>query len=64
MGIVQFASRLVLGIDVLFLLLLGFSFLYIEPGSGPYVAAILTVAPTVLTFVMSVAVLYTGWDPF
>lgn len=64
MGLLQFASRVVLGIDVLFLLLLGFSFLYIEPGSGPYVVAILTLVPVVFTFVMSVAVLYTGWDPF
>lgn len=64
MGLVQYASRIVLGIDVLFLLLLGFSFLYIEPGSGSYVVALLTLVPTVLTFVMSVALLYTGWDPF
>ncbi|AHG01641.1 hypothetical protein HALLA_04370 (plasmid) [Halostagnicola larsenii XH-48] len=60
----QSASRVILGIDVLFLLLLGFSFLYIEPGSGPFVVASLTLVPTVLTLVMSVAVLYTGWDPF
>lgn len=64
MGILQFASRVVLGIDMLFLLLLGFSFLYIEPGSEPYVVAILTLVPTVFTLVMSVVVLYTGWDPF
>lgn len=64
MGMLQSVSRLVLGIDVLFLLLLGFSFLYIEPGSGSYVVASLTLVPTVLTFVLCVAVLYTGWDPF
>lgn len=64
MGMLQSASRLVLRIDALFLLLLGFSFLYIEPGSGAYVVASLTLIPTVLTLVMSLAVLYTGWDPF
>lgn len=64
MGLAQYISRLVLGIDMAFLLLLGFSFLYIEPGSGPYVVALLTLVPIVLTLVMSVVVLYTGWEPF
>ncbi|UPM44304.1 hypothetical protein [Halocatena salina] len=63
MGLAQSISRVVLGIDVLFLLLLGFSFLYVEPGTGSYVVALLTLLPTVLTLMMSVTVLYTGWDP-
>lgn len=64
MGILTSAARMIIGIDILFLLLLGFSFLYLEPGTGSYVAAQVTLVPTVLTFVAAVAVLYTGWDPF
>lgn len=64
MGLLQAASRTILGIDILFLLLLGFSFLYLEPGSGSYVVAQLTLVPVVLTFAASAVVLYTGWDPF
>jgi len=64
MGTMQFASRLVIALDMVFFLLLAFSFLYIKPGTGSYVAAQLTLLPTVLTFVAAVAVLYTGWDPF
>ncbi|WP_423747503.1 hypothetical protein V5735_23370 (plasmid) [Haladaptatus sp. SPP-AMP-3] len=64
MGLLQTASRTVLGIDILFLLLLGFSFLYLEPGTGSYVTATVTLIPIVFTFVMSVVVLYTGWEPF
>ncbi|MCO8244808.1 MULTISPECIES: hypothetical protein [unclassified Haladaptatus] len=64
MGLLRTASRTVLGIDILFLLLLGFSFLYLEPGTGPYVTATVTLIPIVFTFVMSVVVLYTGWEPF
>ncbi|RKD89201.1 hypothetical protein [Halopiger aswanensis] len=64
MGLLQSASRLLFGIDVLFLLLLGFSFLYIEPGTGPFVVATLTLVPIGLTLVGSLVVLYTGWEPF
>lgn len=64
MGILQSASRTILGIDVLFLLLLGFSFLYLEPGSRSYVMAQFTLIPIVLTFLASVVLLYTEWDPF
>lgn len=64
MGLLQSASRLLFGIDVLFLLLLGFSFIYIEPGTGPFVVATLTLVPIGLTLVGSLIVLYTGWEPF
>lgn len=64
MGLLQAASRTILGIDILFLVLLGFCFAYLEPGSGSYVVAQLTLVPVVLTFVAGAAVLYTGWDPF
>ncbi|RDI69861.1 hypothetical protein [Halopelagius longus] len=64
MGILQSASRTVLGIDVLFLLLLGFSFLYLDPGTRSYVMAQLTLIPVALTFLASVVLIYTQWDPF
>ncbi|WP_247004240.1 hypothetical protein [Halosolutus gelatinilyticus] len=64
MGFLKAASQLVLGVSILFLLLLGFSFLYLEPGSGPYVVAVLTLVPIVLSLGASIVILYTGWDPF
>ncbi|ADB63261.1 hypothetical protein Htur_4450 (plasmid) [Haloterrigena turkmenica DSM 5511] len=64
MGFLQSASQIVLGVNFLFLLLLGFSFLFIEPGTGPFVIAVLTLIPVVLSLVASVAVIYTGWEPF
>lgn len=63
MGALRSAARVVIGMDILFLLLLGFSFLYLEPGTGSYVAAQLTLLPTGLTFITAIIVLYTGWDP-
>ncbi|NUB93358.1 hypothetical protein HT576_20370 [Haloterrigena sp. SYSU A121-1] len=64
MGFLRSVSQVVLGVNFLFLVLLGFSFLFLEPGSGPYVVAVLTLIPVVLSLVASVAVIYTGWDPF
>lgn len=64
MGLLRSASRTIIGLDVLFLLLLGFSFLFVEPGSAAFVVAVLTVPPIVLTLIGSAVVLYTGWDPF
>lgn len=64
MGFLQTVSQVVLGVNILFLLLLGFSFAFIEPGTGPYVIAVLTLVPVVLSLVASVAVIYTGWEPF
>ncbi|WP_137290511.1 hypothetical protein [Natronorubrum halophilum] len=64
MGFLQSISQVVLGVNFLFLLLLGFSFVFLEPGTGPYVVAVLTLIPVVLSLVASVAVIYTGWEPF
>ncbi len=64
MGLLQSASRTIIGVDLLFLLLLGFSFLYLEPGSGSYVTALITLVPIGLTLLAGVVILYTGWDPF
>lgn len=64
MGLMQKASRTILGIDLLFILLLAFSFSFLEPGTGSYVVAQLTLVPVLLTAVVSVLILYTGWSPF
>lgn len=64
MGLLQAASQLVLGVSFLFLLLLGFSFAFLESGTGSYVVAQLTLIPVVFSLVASIAILYTGWDPF
>ena len=64
MGFLRSVSQVVLGVNILFLLLLGFSFVFIEPGTGPYVIAVLTLVPVVLSLIASLAVLYTGWEPF
>ena len=45
---------------VLLLLMLGFSFLYIEPGSEPFVIAILSLVPLVSTLAGIVVLLVLG----
>lgn len=64
MGTLQAGAKVIVGVDILFLLLLGFSFLYLEPGSRSYVVGQLTLVPIVLTFGGCLAVLYFDWDPF
>lgn len=64
MGLLQTASKTVVGIDILFLLLLGFSLAFLERGSASYVTAVVTLVPVVLTFAAALLVLYTGWEPF
>ncbi|WP_224450357.1 hypothetical protein [Haloprofundus salilacus] len=64
MGLLQSASRTIVGIDILFLLLLGFSFVFLEPGSGSYVTAQITLIPITLTLIASLVILYTEWEPF
>lgn len=64
MGLMQKASRTILGLDLLFILLLAFSLSYVEPGTGSYVVAQLTLVPVVFTAAASVFILYTGWSPF
>jgi hypothetical protein len=63
MGLLRSAAKVILGVDILFLLLLAFSFYYLEPGTGPYVTAQLTLVPSVLSFVAAAAVVRTGWEP-
>ncbi|GCF15878.1 hypothetical protein Harman_38130 [Haloarcula mannanilytica] len=64
MGFLQSVSQVVMAMTVLFLLLLVFSLLVGEPGTGGYVLAQLSLVPVVITFVASVIVIYTGWEPF
>lgn len=63
-SMLQGAAKAILALDILVLVLLGFSFPFLEPGTGSYVVAQLTLVPTVLTLIGSIVVLYTGWDPF
>ncbi|WP_415378841.1 hypothetical protein [Halosimplex sp. TS25] len=56
--------KLVFGINVLFLLLLGFSYPYLEPGTASYVVAVMT-AGLCLTMLALVALIsYFEWDVF
>lgn len=64
MGLLQSAARTILVIDVLFLVLLGFSFLYLEPGTSSYVVALITLVPIVLTLIASLLVIRFDWEPF
>ncbi|WP_226042612.1 hypothetical protein [Natrinema sp. DC36] len=64
MGFLQSISQVVLALAVVFFLLLAFSLLAGEPGTGSYIVAQLTLIPVVLSFIASVIVIYTGWDPF
>lgn len=62
MGRTQSVLRTVFTVSILFLLLLGFSYPFIEPGTGAHVAAALTVVPLVLTLVMASVLTYAGSD--
>lgn len=56
--------KFVFAVNVLFLLLLGFSYPYLEPGSASYVVAAMT-AGICLTMLAIVAVIsYVQWDVF
>lgn len=56
--------KLVFGVNVLFLSLLGFSYPYLEPGTGSYVVAVITAA-LCLTMLGIVAIItYFDWDVF
>lgn len=63
MGLLRAAAKTIVGIDILFLFLLGFSFLYLEPGTKSYVVGQITFVPIALTLMASVIVIYFDWDP-
>lgn len=54
----------VLAGDVALLLLLGWSFLHLEPGTPSYVIGQVSLVPLVATLVGVLVVLYSGWEPF
>lgn len=56
--------RVVFGINVLFLLLLGFSYPYLEPGTGSYVAAVMTFGLCVVMLSAVGFITYFEWDVF
>lgn len=56
--------KLVFGINVVFLLLLGFSYPYLEPGSGSYVAATITFALCVIMLLLVGLLTYFEFDAF
>ncbi|WP_435361731.1 hypothetical protein [Haloarchaeobius sp. DFWS5] len=60
----QSASKMIIGLDSTFLLLLGLSLLVIEPGSASYVVAQLALIPIVISMGASAAVIYFRWTPF
>jgi hypothetical protein len=60
----QSASKTILGIDLLFVILLVFSLLVVEPGTESYVVAQLALVPVVTTFLIGAAVIYFEWQPF
>jgi len=54
-------SRVLTGVlilNLIFLLLLGFSYPHVEPGSGSYVVSVLAVLPIALSFLLAGALLY------
>lgn len=64
MGLLKSAAKVIIGVDILFLLLLAFSMWRLEPGTSSYVTAQLTLVPTLLTFVAALVVVRTEWEPF
>lgn len=64
MGFLQSISQVVMAMAILFFVLLAFSLVVGEPGTGSYIVAQLTLIPVVLSFIASVIVIYTGWEPF
>lgn len=56
--------KMVFGINVVFLLLLGFSYPYLEPGSGSYVVATMTFALCVFMLLLVGLLTYVEFDAF
>ena len=56
--------KLVFGINVVFLLLLGFSYPYLEPGTGSYVAATMTFGLCVVMLLLVGLLTYFEFDAF
>lgn len=56
--------KLVFGINVLFLLLLGFSYPYLEPGTGSYVVAAMSAALCLTMLIVAAVITYFDWGVF
>lgn len=56
--------RIVFGLNVVFSVLLGVSFLGIEPGSGSYVVAVLSVGVVTITLLLTGTLIYIDWDGY
>lgn len=56
--------KFVFGINVLFLILLGFSYPYLEPGTGSYVAATMTAALCLFMLALVAILTYFQIDVF
>ncbi|WP_135365052.1 hypothetical protein [Halosimplex halophilum] len=64
MGLVRQVSRIVLTLDVLFVLLLGFSYAFGTFDAETRVVTTLAAIPIVLSFVAAAVVVAVDWDPF
>ncbi|MFC7141504.1 hypothetical protein ACFQMA_16905 [Halosimplex aquaticum] len=68
MGSWQTFVRFVLTSSVLFVLILGFSFLELDrqtaAGQEAFVVGVMALVPAVLTVFGAVVVISVGWDPF
>ena len=51
-------------INVMMLLLLGWSFIYLEPGTPSYVIGQVSLIVVSVTILGSLTALYSGWEPF
>ncbi|WP_123537649.1 hypothetical protein [Halosimplex salinum] len=56
--------KVVFGVNVLFLLLLGFSYPYLEPGTASYVVAAMTAALCLTMLALVALISYFEWDVF
>jgi len=56
-------TRAVFYLNSVFLVLLLFSFRFVDPGSAAHVAAVLSMIPILLTFVFVFILTHNQWDP-
>lgn len=56
--------KTVFGINVLFLLLLGFCYPYLEPGTASYVVTVMTAALCLTMLALVAFISYFEWDVF
>ena len=54
----------ILALSLVMLLLLGWSFIYLEPGTPSYVIAQVSAVVVVSTIVGTLLALFSGWQPF